>query len=287
MSEAAGSGELRAEGLSFRIGSSELLRDVSIDVRPGRVTAVLGPNGAGKSTLLRLLSGDMHPSAGRVTLDERPLHEWKPQTLALRRAVMPQSSTLTFPFTALQVAALGRIPYTTGLGTARDHAVALGALARAGADHLSHRLYPTLSGGERQRVDYARALAQVWSAEVPGARYLLLDEPTSSLDLARQHELLDSVRSFAQEGVGVFIVLHDLNLAAEYADEVTVLREGAVVCCGPPRAALTASLVERAFSLRVLVTSHPRSGRPIIVPDPTRDGASTPDPGLPATPSLM
>lgn len=258
---------LEGHTLSYRLGQDTLLRDVSVAVRTGRVTAVLGANGAGKSTLLRLLSGDMTPTEGEVTLHGRELSEWDPRDVAVRRAVMPQASTLTFPFTAAQVAALGRIPHAGRRLSDEDHAIAFHALERAGAEHLSQRVYPTLSGGERQRVDFARAIAQVWTPSETGGRYLLLDEPTSSLDLARQHELLRGVRAFAATGAGVLVVLHDLNLAAEYADEVVVLHQGEVVASGTPAVALTAEVIEHAFALPVLVTTHPRSGGPLIVPD--------------------
>ncbi len=262
-------GGLCAQAVSYHIGSKALLREVSVAIRPGLVTAVLGPNGAGKSTLLRLLSGDMPPSAGAVTLDDRALTEWGDPELALRRAIMPQSAMLTFPFTAFQVAALGRTPHITRIGTDRDHTITEAALSRAGADHLSDRIYPTLSGGERQRVDFARALTQIWTPQASGSRYLLLDEPTSSLDLARQHELLGRVRDLAREGVGVLVVLHDLNLAGEYADEVLVLREGEVVGSGPPAHAFTPERIEQAYSLRTIVTTHPRTGRPLVIADPS------------------
>lgn len=259
---------LEADELTFRLGGFTLLEGVGVEVQPGRVTAVVGTNGAGKSMLLRNLSGELRPTTGDVRIEGRPLGEFEPRELARRRAVMPQSSTLTFPFTAFEVVLLGRTPHVSGREGTHDRFAAWGALERAGAEHLADRRYPTLSGGERQRVDFARALAQVWETRAGTARYLLLDEPTASLDLARRHELLMSVRSFAEAGVGVLIVLHDLNLAARYADDLLVLTGGRVSARGAPRKILTPELIREAFGLPVVVTSHPRHDCPLIVADP-------------------
>lgn len=262
-------GVLEAKEVAYRVGRAILLDGVDVDVRPGRVTAVVGANGAGKSTLLRLLSGEWRPTSGIVRLGGRPLDAVTPRELARRRAVMPQSSTLTFPFTAIEVVLLGRTPHVRGREGPMDRVAAWGALERAAAEHLADRRYPTLSGGERQRVDFARALAQVWEPRTDAGRYLLLDEPTASLDLARQHELLTSVRTFACADVGVLVVLHDLNLAARYADDLLVLVDGSLAARGAPWSVLTPELIQEAFGLPVVVTPHPCHDCPLVVADPT------------------
>ncbi len=260
---------LRVSELSYRIGSAVLVDGVSIKVEPGEVTAIIGPNGAGKSTFLRLLAGDLKPHSGSVTLDGRALNDWGDRELARRRAVMPQSSTLSFPFTVEQVALLGRLPHLERRESETDHYIASRALIWSGANHLADRSYPTLSGGERQRVDFARALTQIWHPVEDSARYLFLDEPTSALDLARQHDLLHRVHKFARQNVAVVIVLHDLNLAAQYADRILVLDHGCPVGWGVPSRTLQPELIQNTFGLSVIVAEHPTKDVPLIVPNPS------------------
>ena len=265
---------------TVRIGRATLLDGVSLAVRPGEVLAVVGPNGAGKTTALRLLAGETAPTAGAATLDGRPLAEVGAEALALRRAVMPQASSLPFDFPVLDVVLLGRTPHRATRDADLD--AAYRALRAAGVDGLAGRRYPTLSGGERQRVHLARALAQLDGGAGP-ARYLLLDEPTSALDIAHQHAVLRTARQRAAAGVGVLAVLHDLNHAAQYADRLAVLAGGRPVASGPPRDVLTADVVARAFGVAVVVTEHPCAACPLVVPVPEA-APFHPVPALPAIP---
>lgn len=257
---------LALHAASLRIGPHHLLQDVSLTVRPGEVRAVVGPNGAGKTSMLRVLTGERSPSTGAVLLDEQPLDAVAPERLARRRAVLPQSSTLTFGFTVEEVVLLGRTPHVTT--RARNREVVAHAMDVAGVAHLSRRRYPTLSGGEAQRVQLARALAQIWEPADEGERYLLLDEPTSSLDLAHQHAVLRAAQACAEQGVGVLAVLHDLNLAAQYAHRMTVLHRGRVLAEGTPEQALTPQTIFQAFSITALVVQHPCAACPLVVPVP-------------------
>ena len=259
---------LTGHDLTVRAGEATLLAGVSAAVVPGSVLAVVGPNGAGKSTLLHALAGDARPAAGDVLLDGRPLHSWRPEALARVRAVLGQSSALGFAFTALEVVLLGRAPHAGTVSRARDLAIASAALAAAGAATLRARSYPTLSGGEQQRVQLARALAQVWDVGPQAPRYLLLDEPTAALDLAHQHRALLRARDWAQRGAGVLVVLHDLNLAATYADRILVLRAGRSIACGPPAEVLTPAVIETAFEVSAALVASP-DGRPLIVAGPS------------------
>lgn len=256
---------LAAYDLTVQAGSATPLSGVSVAVVPGQVLAVVGPNGAGKSTLLRALAGDRVPSSGEVTLDGRPLAQWRAADLARVRAVVLQHSALDFSFTALEVVLLGRAPHAGRVSRARDLAIANAALVAADAAGLRGRAYPTLSGGERQRVQFARALAQIWDTPARTARYLLLDEPTAALDLAHQHSTLQRARDWARRGAGVFVVLHDLNLAATYADRVLVLSRGRAVALGAPAEVLRAELIEQVFGVAVTVTAHPDADIPLIV----------------------
>lgn len=278
---------LEAESLRLVRAGRVLLDGVDLRVCPGEVLALLGPNGAGKSTLLRCLGGELTPDAGRVRLNGRALTDWRPRELARRRAVLPQHSALEFPFSALEVVLLGRIPHG-GPGRG-DRQRALAALAAAEVAHLAGRAYTTLSGGERQRVHLARVLVQLWEA-LPGAepRWLMLDEPTASLDLAHQHASLALARRWAGQGVGVLVVLHDLNLAAQYADRIAVLQAGRLLALDTPRTVLQPALIARAFGLAVRVLPHPELDCPLVIPTaraPAREraalarGAATPQAG--------
>jgi iron complex transport system ATP-binding protein len=243
---------------------------VSLNLAEGTLTGLIGPNGAGKSTLLHLLSGALSPDDGHVRLDGRPLADWPRTALARRRAVLPQSSTLSFPFRALDVVLMGRAAHA-GVSTGeRDATVALDALRAMDALHLVDRIYPTLSGGERQRVQLARVLAQIWPADAEAStgagRVLLLDEPTNTLDLMHQHVLMRFARRLADDGVCVLAVLHDPNLAAQYADRVVMLDKGRVAADGPVAAVMTETTIGAVFGLPVTVARHPTRGTPQVMP---------------------
>jgi iron complex transport system ATP-binding protein len=263
---------LEAIHVTATAGGKRLVDDVSLSVSPGEMVALVGANGAGKSTLLKLLSGDLRPAFGDVRLAGRSLRDWSRPDLARVRAILPQSSSLDFPFTAFDIALLGRMPHTGGRPGARDAAIAQDALELAAAGDLRNRIYTTLSGGERQRVHLARVLAQVWEAPHDGLRYLLLDEPTASLDLAHQHAALGAAWRFTRAGAGVFVVVHDLNLAARYADRIAVLAQGRLVACGAPERVLDPKLIGEAFGSDVLVMTHPEDGLPLVISssDPRR-----------------
>ena len=265
---------IEAIQVSYAVGDVTLLSEVSIEVRPGELVAVVGANGAGKSTLFKLLCRDLSPSDGEISLDGHGLGELSVIDQAKRRAVLPQSSTLRFPFTTLEVALMGRFPHLNGREQLIDFAIARAALSLTGVEDLEGRIYQTLSGGEQQRAQLARVSAQIWHPPPGGNRYLLLDEPTSSLDLSHQHRLLAAARRFVDEGTGALVVLHDLNLASQYADRVTVLKRGEQLQTGDPGEVITAELVEEAFDFRVQIVEHPILGCPLIIPLPERDGVS-------------
>jgi iron complex transport system ATP-binding protein len=186
------------------------------------------------------------------------------------RAVLPQNSSLQFAFRVVDVVLMGRSPHNPSLFTERDHAIATAAMQRADVSHLRDRLFPSLSGGERQRVHMARVLAQIWDNGDKTARYLLLDEPTSALDLLHQHSTLAIARRLADEqGTGVLVVLHDLNLAALYADRVAVMQSGGLVCQGVPSEVLRSEIIEDVFGIAVSVDVHPANpARPLVITNP-------------------
>lgn len=264
---------LAAQHVAYRVDGRALLERVDLALAPGEVHAVLGRNGAGKSTLLRLLAGDIAPSEGRITLNGRPLAAWTPRARAQQRAVLPQSESLRFGFTAEQVVALGR--YASAQHRPEiEQDIVRQALRLAGAGELAQRRYPSLSGGERARVQFARVMAQIWeappdTADLAGcARYLLLDEPTASLDLAHQHGCLAQARRFAASGVGILAVLHDPNLALRYADRVTMLDQGRVIGQGAVREVLSRDLLERTYGIAIELVHTAGDELPVVVAHP-------------------
>jgi len=259
---------LEARDLTVTVNGNTLLRQVDAAARPGHVTVLIGPNGAGKSTLLRVLSGELAPSSGQALLDGRPLAAVPAAELARRRAVVPQASVLTFPFTALEVAMLGiTVPgfEASNAAAARSALEALEAVAMA---PLADRLYVHLSGGERQRVHIARALCQLAAppSHADFTRCFLLDEPTSNLDLAHQTLVLDALRRQAARGLAVLAVMHDLNLAAALADDMVLLVRGEVAARGSPAEVLRDELLSAAYGCQVAANRVPDGGRPYVLP---------------------
>jgi iron complex transport system ATP-binding protein len=254
-----------ADTISVARGNRTTLFELTVALSPGEVLAVIGPNGAGKSTLLKALCGDLAPYQGMVEIDGRPISSIPIGELARLRGVLPQHSSLAFPFSVIDVVLMGRHPYNNGNDGEEDRRHALEALRMVDMLHLSDRAYTTLSGGEAQRVQLARVLAQIRDARPGDERYLFLDEPTSSLDLAHQHGILSLAQVLAAEGYGIFVVLHDLNLAAQYADRVLLLKNGRHLALGTPREVLSEELIAEGFGLEVDLLPHPSRDCPLVV----------------------
>lgn len=265
---------LQACGVSVAFGGTPIVTEVDLDLHAGQVLALVGPNGAGKSTLLAVLAGDIEPDAGTVLLHGEDLHGLKLAELARRRAVLLQEQRLSFPFTVLDVVAMGRAPWRGRPEEDDDDAVVAQSLEIGDVAHLAPRLFPTLSGGEKGRVSFARVLAQQ-------TRVLMLDEPTAALDIRHQEAVLAQARSQAAAGDAVVVVLHDLSLAAAYADEVAVLEEGRVRGRGAPRDVFTSSLLSEVYRHPIEVFDHPVTGDLIILP--VRSAAAPTGPATPRT----
>ncbi|MDT0402664.1 MULTISPECIES: heme ABC transporter ATP-binding protein [Streptomyces] len=248
-----------AEELTVRLGAREVLAGVDVRVRAGEVLALVGPNGAGKSTLLSALAADLPPTAGAVRIHGRPASAWSAPELALRRAVLPQSASLSFPFTVEEVVRMGRAPWAAARPEDDEAAVA-GAMAATEVTRFAARPFSALSGGERARVALARVLAQSTSL-------LLLDEPTAALDLRHQELVLRLCRARAHAGDAVVVVLHDLGLAAAYAHRVAVLRAGRVAADGPPQEVFSRALLSEVYEQPVEVFPHPRTGAVLVLPE--------------------
>ena len=254
---------VKVRNLAFAYDGRPVLQNVSLEVRAGEVLALIGPNGAGKSTLVKLAAGLLRPQGGEIRLFGRPPWRWPPRELARMVALVPQNAYLPPTFTVWESALLGRTPYLGFLGFARerDRRATARALELVGIAHLAHRLVGELSGGERQRVVLARALAQE-------PRLLLLDEPTAHLDIHHQVAILSLVRRMAHhEKVAVLLVLHDLNLAAAFADRLILLDGGKVRARGRPAEVLRPELLASVYGEGIVVLSLPGDGdRPVILP---------------------
>lgn len=226
-----------------------ILDDAELACAPGRVTAFIGPNGAGKSTALGLLVGSMKPDEGRAEFEGEATHRIPAPELARRRAFVPQSPLLGFPFQVHEVVAMGRTPFHGTRRAARDDAIVAEVMGVLDVADLAERNYLTLSGGERQRVNIARALAQLWDHQGDTPPWLFLDEPTSALDLKHQLRLMALLRRLAVRGWGLVVVLHDLRLAQEFAETVVLFRNGRVVGAGDQADWLTPVMVQQVFDL--------------------------------------
>lgn len=255
---------IAAHTISVRRGGRALLDQVSITAVPGEMVGLLGPNGAGKSTLLRVLAGELVPNAGQVRIDDRPLTAWRPDHLARVRAVLPQSSSLTFPFLVHEVVALGA--HRSLASSEVDRRVA-DALHTVGLTALAERPFTVLSGGERQRVHFARVLTQLADTAPDRPAVCLLDEPVAALDPRHQHEVLRSARGLAARGVAVIVILHDLTLAARYTDRVVLLDQGRVAAAGRPEEVLTSAILERTYQVGFTTISDD-DGALIVLPRP-------------------
>jgi len=271
---------LRADHVRLGYGAAPVVEDLSLDVPTGRVTVIVGANACGKSTLLRGMARLLRPTAGQVLLDGRAVHQMPSRDVARTLGLLPQSAIAPEGLSVRDLVARGRHPHT-GLmrrWSAEDEAAVADALELTGTTDLAERAVDALSGGQRQRVWVAMVLAQ-------RTDLLLLDEPTTFLDLAHQVELLDVLRDLnAARGTTIVMVLHELNLAARYADHLVAMRGGQVVAAGDPVEVVTAELVHDVFGLDCHVVPDPVSGTPLVVPlsrhrpRTQRDPEPTPDP---------
>jgi len=259
---------LEAREIVLERRGRRLLGGIDLTIAVGRVTAIIGPNGAGKSMLLRVLAGELSPTGGIVRLAGKELSTFSAAQLSRRRAVVPQSTNLSFPFTVVEVVRLGAsVPGFDGVRT-RAHEIADQALNTVGLANFSNRLYNELSGGEKQQVHIARALCQLDAAHrnADETTILMLDEPTSSLDLAHQVRILNEARRQASIGRAVLIVIHDLNLAAAWADDIVLLAAGRILARGRPVDIFDNRILSDAYGCAIEVNRAPEAGVPYMLP---------------------
>ena len=255
---------LEAHNLTVRYGERTAVSGVSVKLTPGNLTTIIGPNGSGKSTFLQTLNGRLDPAAGTVSLDGKPLSSFSRRAVGRTIAVVAQEAELRFPITVFEFVLGGRYAWASsgawGWETDADIEIARAVLAETELTELSDRLMNELSGGERQRAVLARALATQ-------APVLLLDEPTANLDLSHQAMLLALVRARCDEHrAAALVVTHDVNLAAQFSDNVMLMNHGEAVSVGTPAEVLTPDLLGHVFEVQVLVDAHPVTGVPRITP---------------------
>jgi len=220
---------IEATSISYQVSGKYLVRPLSVTFHAGEMAVIMGANGAGKSTLLKLLTGALKPSSGNVLYKNKDLSAYTSEELAKERAVLSQSYQLNFPISVSDIIMMGRYPYFNTSPTLHDQAIFDSAIYTLGIKHLLDRDYNTLSGGEAQKVQMARVLAQVWQSKGDNPKTLYLDEPVSSLDMKYQHEILGISKRFAEAGNAVVTVLHDVNLALQYADRIYFMKEGELI----------------------------------------------------------
>lgn len=245
------------KNLSVIRGEKKLLNEISVEIESGKVTVILGPNGAGKSTLLGVLAGDIAPDAGSVTFLDREIHRWTTRDLATKRAMLPQQTVLQFAFRAHEVVAMGRLPLPPESNIDEQSAIEH-SMARTQTSHLYDRTYTQLSGGEQSRVSFARVLAQ----EAP---VVLLDEPTASLDLRHQHDVMSVAKDIARAGGTVVAIVHDINLALTYADSLLLLDRGALVAQGTPWDVARSDVLQGTFGCPMAIMNHPYLNCPLVL----------------------
>jgi len=269
---------LSADSISLKRGNKLLLDRISLTVKPGEVLSIVGPNGAGKSSLLKILCGEVTPDSGSVKMGNGCINDWTKAEMARVRAVLPQSSVLSFPFKVEEVVSMGRSPHRAYSSKQRDKQIVAQAMALVDIQYLSGRDINSLSGGERQRVHLARVLSQIWDPisnqkndDNNQQRYLLLDEPTSALDMRHQHAVFDIARRFAlEQNVAVLTIVHDLNLASQYSDQVVMLLNGQMQYYGPTVDGLQQDKICSVFDIDAKVLQPTELDFPIIITQPKK-----------------
>ncbi len=247
---------LNINNISVEYGERRVLAGISFELREGKIIAILGPNGAGKTTLIRSLNGTMPLSAGEIHLDVKPLGSHSRREISKKIAVVAQENETKFPVSVLQFVLAGRFANGSAFGweTEADIESARHALKQCDLAEFEYRLMNELSGGERQRVVLARAIATE-------AKILLLDEPTANLDLAHQALMFRLVRERCGDGASAMVITHDLNLAAEFADEIMLLKDGRIFAFGSPSEVLTDKNLNEVYNVQVLLDANPASGK--------------------------
>ena len=249
---------IRCESIDINLNKREILKNISIEVKEKEILSIIGPNGAGKSTLLRSLAGDINPTNGNIFYDETNINQIDIQERAFTRSVMSQLQPIAFDFSVKDIVEMGWIDRGESKYADQFDDAVQEVILKCGVKDLIDRNFNTLSGGEQRRIHFARTLLQLWRpSNSSDPKYLFLDEPTANLDLTYEIKLLNIVKDVAQEGAGVILVLHDLNLAAKFSDKVAILKGGLLIDIGLPKDILKSTLLSDIYEIKVEVKNDP------------------------------
>lgn len=256
---------LKTENIIYSIGKKQIVNNISVEFLPGEFNMILGPNGSGKSTFLKIFCGEIKGYNGTVLYNGINITKQQKEELARYRAVMSQQPELSFPLMVEEVVMMGRYPHFTFNPTRKDESICNEVIARMDLSSFKERNYLTLSGGEKQRVQFARVLAQIWEKPATGNRYLFLDEPLNNLDINYQQEFLQVAKEFTNADTVLVAVMHDINLAVQYADKLFFLKDGALVGFGRPKDILTADLIRKVFKVSTTIINNPVTNVPLVI----------------------
>ncbi|HUR11375.1 MAG TPA: heme ABC transporter ATP-binding protein [Flavitalea sp.] len=256
---------LKTENITYTIGKKNIVNNVSAEFLPGELNMILGPNGSGKSTFLKIFCGELKGYQGTVLYNDENITKHRKEELAQYRAVMSQQPELTFPLLVEEVVMMGRYPHFSFNPAKKDETICNEVLERMDLLSFRERNYLTLSGGEKQRVQFARVLAQIWEKPAKGSRYLFLDEPLNNLDINYQQEFLQIAKQFTTGDTVLVAIMHDINLAIQYADKLFFLKEGSIVQCGRPKDIVKADVIREVFKVSATIINNPVTNDPLVL----------------------
>ena len=249
---------VRCESIDINLNKREILKNISIEVNEKEILSIIGPNGAGKSTLLKSLAGDINPINGNIFYDEKNINQIDIQERAFTRSVMSQLQPIAFDFSVREIIEMGWVDRGQSDYAEEFENAVMDIVLKCGVENLIHRNFNTLSGGEQRRIHFARTLLQLWRpSDAKDPKYLLLDEPTANLDLTYEVKMLNIIKEVSNEGSGVMLVLHDLNLAAKYSDKIILLSDGKMIEIGAPKDVLKAELLSLTYDIDIKIKEDP------------------------------
>ena len=243
---------LQVNSLSYNIDNKDILEDISFDVNSGDFISIIGPNGSGKTTLVKLLSKDLDETNGKIYFNSKNLNKWNSVDLSIKRSVLPQNNNLNFPFSVFDIVKMGRFPFESNMSRKENERICLDLLDQFDLIDKKNQNYITLSGGEKQRVQIARVIAQIWSLDDDyHEKLLLLDEPTSSLDIKHQIMLFDFLEKLNKKGLTIIVVLHDLNHAARLSNKFVVLKDARLVSFDSKSNIVASKVLNQVFDIEI------------------------------------
>ena len=256
---------VKAENVFFKVGKKVLLQPTTLSFEEGKFHVIMGANGAGKSTLLKILAGDQAPTSGHLTIGEKELLQYPKRDLARIRAVLSQHYLLQFPISVYDVVMMGRYPHYKNIPSSNDNAISEKAMTQMDVEKFRDRDYTTLSGGEAQKVQMSRVLAQIWQEGKGAPKLLFLDEPVSHLDVRYQYQLLRVAKDLCRQNTTVIAILHDLNLALSFADQLFLMKEGAIRHHLPDPMELSEAMIEDTFGVRPFILRDSGHAKPFVM----------------------